>query len=136
MRNRAIRGMIGSATMGMAKKSTNRLRRTLERVQPELAPQHLLRRGAALDAVSTLANDYGRFKPLNREIWTADSFVVMQHEEFGSISEKEATWSAYGMDTTFIGNRVDFVIWDDLFDPRKSTRRGQKRRLGPARRWG
>ena len=37
----------------------------------------------------------------------------------GTITEKEATWSAYGQDAGFIGGRFDFVVWDDLVDPKK-----------------
>ena len=129
VRNRAVRGMIGSATMNLAKRNTLRLRRSLERVIPERADPNLLRKGAALDAESTLALDFGRFKPLDREMWTSDGFVVMQYDDSGAISEKEPTWSAYGADTAFIGGRYDFVIWDDLVDPRKLRSAEQKEAL-------
>jgi len=128
-RNRNIRGMIGSNTMSLAKRNVLRLRRSLERVIPERADPTLLRRGAALDAESTMALDFGRFKPLDREMWTSDGFIVMQYEDAGAISEKEPTWSAYGMDTAFIGGRYDFVIWDDLVDPRKLRSVEQKEAL-------
>ena len=118
-RNRAIRGMIGSATMSLAKRNLMRLKRTLERVEPEKAETNALRRGDALDAVSTLSHDFGRFRPMDKEIWTNEAFIVMQPGESGAISEKEPTWSAYGIDTSFIGGRYDFVMWDDLVDPRK-----------------
>ena len=129
VRNRNIRGMVGSATMSLAKRNVLRLRRSLERVQPEKADPTLLRRGDALDAESTLAMDFGRFKPLDREMWTSDAFIVMQYDDAGAIAEKEPTWSAYGRDTAFIGGRYDFVIWDDLVDPRKLRSLEQKEDL-------
>jgi hypothetical protein len=118
-RNRSVRLLTGSATMSLAKKNLMRVRRSLERIIPEQADENLKARGQAVDAESTLALDYGRFKPLEKELWTNEAFIVMQPEEMGAISEKEATLSAYGMDSGFIGNRIDGCFWDDLVDPRK-----------------
>ena len=128
-RNRAIRGMIGSATMSLAKRNLMRLKRTLERVEPDKGEINAIRRGDALEPVATLAADFGRFRPLDKEIWTNEAFIVMQHEDAGAISEKEPTWSAYGIDTSFIGGRYDFVMWDDLVDPRKMRTLEQKEAL-------
>ena len=36
------------------------------------------------------------------------------------ITEKEATWTAYGFDQEFIGSRIDFMVWDDLGEPEKA----------------
>ena len=118
-RNRAIRLLTGSATMSLAKRNLMRVRRSLERVIPELADDTLKARGLAVDAESTMALDFGRFKPLDKELWTNEAFIVMQPEENGAISEKEPTLSAYGMDSGFIGGRFDGCFWDDLVDPRK-----------------
>jgi hypothetical protein len=118
-RNRAVRLLTGSATMSLAKRNLMRVRRSLERTIPELADDTLKARGQAVDAESTLALDYGRFKPLEKELWTNEAFIVMQPEENGAISEKEPTLSAYGMDSGFIGGRFDGCFWDDLVDPRK-----------------
>ena len=118
-RNRAVRLLTGSATMSLAKRNLMRVRRSLERVIPELADDQLNARGQAVDAESTLALDFGRFKPLDKELWTNEAFIVMQPEENGAISEKEPTLSAYGMDSGFIGGRFDGCFWDDLVDPRK-----------------
>jgi hypothetical protein len=128
-RNRSVRGMIGSATMSLAKRNLMRLRRTLERVEPEKGELNAVRRGDALDAESTLSLDFGRFRPLDKEIWTNEAFIVMQPDDQGAISEKEPTWSAYGIDTSFIGGRYDFVMWDDLVDPRKMRTLEQKEAL-------
>ena len=118
-RNRAVRLLTGSATMSLAKRNLMRVRRSLERVIPELADDQLKARGQAVDAESTLALDFGRFKPLDKELGTNEAFIVMQPEENGAISEKEPTLSAYGMDSGFIGGRFDGCFWDDLVDPRK-----------------
>ena len=119
-RNRSIRILTGSATRSLASRNLMRVKRSLERVMPELAPDDLKRRGQAFDAVSTLALDFGRFRPLDKEKWTNEDFVVMQPDEMGAISEKEPTVSSYGMDQGFIGGRFDFCVWDDLVDPRKT----------------
>jgi len=118
-RNREVRGLLGSATMSLAKKNLGRLKRSFERTIPEQGEDIAVARGLAMDAESTLSLDFGRFKPIDRELWSSEAFVVMQMEGQGAISEKEPTWSAYGMDTGFLGSRLDFVIWDDLVDPRK-----------------
>jgi len=118
-RNRSTRLLTGSATMSLAKRNLMRVRRSLERVIPEQADEMLKERGQALDAITTMAYDFGRFKPLEKELWTNEAFIVMQPEESGAISEKEPTLSAYGMDSGFIGGRFDGCFWDDLVDPRK-----------------
>jgi hypothetical protein len=118
-RNRSTRLLTGSATMSLAKRNLMRVRRSLERVIPEQADEMLKARGQALDAITTMAHDFGRFKPLEKELWTNEAFIVMQPEEMGAISEKEPTLSAYGMDSGFIGGRFDGCFWDDLVDPRK-----------------
>lgn len=118
-RNRAIRGLIGSRTATQAKWYTGRLRRALERTQPERAELMQARLGLAVDAETTMARDFGRFKPMDRDLWTTDSFIVMQ-ESGVAISEKEPTWSSFGMDSGFLGGRFDIVIWDDVVDPSKT----------------
>lgn len=118
-RNRAIRGLIGSANSRMAMMSLRRLQRTLERAVVEPANENEVALGLAVDPVSTLSLDYGRFKPLARDIWARDGFFVEQLPGRGSVTEKEPTWSSYGIDSGFLGGRFDFVIWDDLVDPRK-----------------
>lgn len=118
-RNRSVRGLIGSRTAKQATWYTARLRRALERTIPEKAEAMELVKGRALDAEATLAEDYGRFKPLDRDLWTGEQFIVMQESGI-AISEKEATWSAFGMDSGFLGGRYDIVVWDDVVDPTKT----------------
>lgn len=123
-RNRSIRGLIGSRTAKQASWYVGRLRRAFERTIPEKAELMEKQKGRALDAETTLADDFGRFKPLERDLWTAEQFIVMQTDGT-AISEKEATWSAFGMDSGFLGGRYDLVIWDDVVDPTKTRTREQ-----------
>lgn len=117
VRNRAIRGLIGSASKTMAETYTARLRVAFTRQVPVKAKPADLRMGIAVDAVATLAGDFGRFKPeAEGDVWQAGAFVVAQFDDV-ELSEKERTWSAFGRATTFLGTRVDFVIWDDAYDP-------------------
>ncbi len=134
VRNRKVRILIGSATMQQAKKSLNRIRRSLERVTPVTVDDNLKQRGLAVDAEGVLAVDFGRFKPLDREQWTNEAFIVMQEEFGGAISEKESTVQAYGMDATYLGDRVDAAIWDDLVDPK--TTKSVELREQLEERWG
>ncbi len=125
VRNRRIRGMIGSATTHLAEGYIDRLRRTLALTRPLQNPEDDIKRGLALDAEATLAGDFGRFQPV-ADIWTRSQFVV---EQPGGTQEKEATWSGYGQDAGYIGQRFDFVIWDDLVDPKKQRTQEAKEAL-------
>lgn len=114
-RSRSLRGFIGSSTQVIANSYTGRLRSTFDRNIPMQAKSEELARGLALDAISTLAADYGLFRP-DQGLgipWTKGQFTVVQFGETLS-GEKEATWTAFGRDTGFLGWRVNFIIWDDL----------------------
>jgi hypothetical protein len=114
VRNRAIRGVMGSATSQKAITSLRRIRRTLERTTPFRPPGDFVERGLACNAIATVAHDYGLFKPPSGgDLWRAEAFIVLQHGE-GLIEEKEPTWAAFGMDQDMLGHRVDLVFWDDL----------------------
>lgn len=118
-RNRAVRGMLGSASQSTAEWYTQRLRTAFTRRTAVKAKQRDIELGIAVDAVATLAADFGRFRPLaGDDAWRADGFTVAQHGGV-EISEKEPTWSAFGRGSTFIGARVDLAIWDDVYDPHK-----------------
>ena len=118
VKDRSIRGQIGSYTLRQAQLYLERLKREFERVIPIHGTPVLVDRGVECDAESTLALDYGRFKPLDRAMWTNQQFIIMQTTGI-AIAEKEPTWSAFGKDSGFMGGRYDLVIWDDLVDPRK-----------------
>ena len=115
VRNRSIRGLMGSKVESAAKRYVGRLRRTLERTTPYMPEDEEVARGLALPAEATLADDFGSFRPDNKDLWSAEGFVVAQLGNV-AIAEKEPTWSAYGMDSGFLGMRYDFVVWDDLVD--------------------
>lgn len=114
-RSRSLRGFIGSGTQTTANSYTGRLRNTLERNIPQQAQSEEKALGLALDATSTLIHDYGIFKPPPDvgAPWSKSQFTVAQIGET-RISEKEATWTAFGEDTRFLGWRVNFIVWDDL----------------------
>ena len=118
VRNRAIRGMIGSSTQRLAEWYCRRLRAEFDRAHPVKAELNDVRLNLAVDAEATLQEDFGMFKPDSSEIWRAEAFTVLQKDDT-PLSQKEPTWSAFGMDSGFLGGRFDLVIWDDVYDPRK-----------------
>lgn len=113
VRDRAVRGLIGSATSKIAGQYTAAIRRVLESQYPILCDDEDRQKGIAVDAVATLSEDFGRFKPQIHESWTKDAFIVEQFDG-ASLTSKEPTWTAVGRDMEFIGGRYDFCIWDDL----------------------
>lgn len=116
-RDRSIRGFIGSASTTNAEWYTGRLRTAFTRRVPVKAKPKDLELGIAVDAVATLVEDFGRFKPeAGEDVWQAGAFSVAQFEDV-PLSEKERTWSAFGRASTFLGTRVDLCIWDDAYDP-------------------
>lgn len=117
-RSRTLRGFIGSSTTNLARGYTGRLRDTLERPYPLEVSSEDLALGLAVDATGCMARDYGRFRPVYLEgqanpPWARDQFTV---EQFGQArtDDKEATWTAFGAESGFLGWRVNFVVWDDL----------------------
>ena len=116
VRNRTIRIQIGSRTERQARMYVGRIKRSLEREIPLRADADSLAAGIAFDAKACLQDDYGSFKPEGRsEMWRAETLVVQQLNGI-SLDDKEATVSAWGQDSGFLGGRFDFVIWDDLVD--------------------
>lgn len=114
-RDRALRQFIGSSTNTLATSYVRRLRNTYVRKVPLDAKAEEVRLGLAYDAMSTLCLDYGMFKP-DPELgapWTASQFTISQIGET-PVGEKEATCTAFGRDTGFLGWRVNFIVWDDL----------------------
>jgi hypothetical protein len=119
-RNRQIRIMIGSRTERQARMYVGRLKRTLEREAPMRQDPDLVRMGLAQDAEATMSDDYTPFKPENRsDLWRTDELRV-RSTDGQSADDKEATLSAWGQDSGFLGGRFDLVIWDDLVDKRNT----------------
>lgn len=117
VRNRKLRGARLSNSSNLAVREVRLMRRHLERTTPVLQKAQLIQLGLACDALSTLAEDYGRFKPEGRDQWSSEAFVVLQPNGL-LVSEKEPTWSAYGMDSVLLGNRLDLILADDVDTPR------------------
>jgi hypothetical protein len=113
IRNRGIRGILGSATESLARSYCLRLRRTFERRIPVQGDPHEIAAGRELDAEATLLADFGRFQPERSDLWRAESFIVAQLDDV-SIEEKESTWASYGLDGSYLGNRVNIAVWDDV----------------------
>lgn len=101
-KDRAMRGMFISGAKPLAVKNTKQVRNVLSRVTPMIG------------AASTMARDFGRFKPRQGgEVWRIDEFSVLQWD--GDLAEdKEATWTAFGFESMFIGNRIKLLFGDDL----------------------
>lgn len=118
-RDRTITGVLGHAIQTKAEQYLRRLKNTLERTEPVKSDPRLIRRGDAIDAIYTMGELFGRFKP-EHGIWSADQIIV---EQVGMIAgvEKEATWQAFGRKGGVIGTRARFVNWDDLVDPARQT---------------
>lgn len=119
-RDRSIRGILGSASHKLATRYTRILRSDFVRAHPIKHSTEDIQAGIACDATSTLARDFGKFRPDGQEdsVWRQDSFIVAQLDDT-PVAEKEHTWEAFGKDTSVIGTRVPIAIWDDLYDPSK-----------------
>lgn len=127
-RNRATRVMYGSRTQRQATQYTGRVRRALERTTPHKPNEDDIRKGLAVDPVSTPSKDYGRFKPMNNELWRMEEFVVAQPGDV-LVEDKEPSMAAYGFDSGYLGGRFDLVIWDDLSDSKNLRTAESRERL-------
>lgn len=125
-KNRRIRIMIGSRTERQARMYVGRIKRALERDAPLMAAADAIEKGIAFDAEATLQDDFGAFKPEGRsDKWRNDELSVRQLDGV-QLDDKEATLSAWGQDSGFLGGRFDLVIWDDLID-RKNMKTQESR---------
>ena len=125
VRNRAMRGLIGSSNESLAARYTYRLRSSFDRETLMLGKATDMEHGQAFDAQATLLNDFGRFRPVRSDaIWRRNEFTV---EQFGEVTttEKEATWTAFGQGEQ-LGQRVDFAGWDDLVTTKNSRSETKK----------
>lgn len=101
-RDRSVRVMFISRAQRLADRNSRALRRLLERTGPPEGGE------------STLAKDFGRFKPRQGgEAWKATEGVVEQMD--GSpIDQLEPTFCSFGFDSEWIGFRVNIMAGDDL----------------------
>lgn len=118
-RTRSIRGILGHATNTKAVQYTARLRRELERPKPLRATPEAKEKRGAMDATHTMSQLFGRFKAPNPDLWRREAFTVEQLDSLDS-GEKESTWNSASMEAEFIGDRVDFVCFDDAVTPRRA----------------
>lgn len=115
-RDRTIRIQLGSRTERQARMYAGRIKKSLERDAPMRANADDLATGRSSDAVATLQDDFGAFKPDGRsDVWRAESLTVRQLDGI-ALDDKEPTVSAWGQDSGFLGGRFDFIVWDDLVD--------------------
>lgn len=114
-RNRAVRGLLGHRTQTVAESYLRQLKLTLENPFPIRAEAEDFELGLAVDAQATLVGDFGLFKPSPSILWSNQQIIVAQMDG-RPLTHKEATWSAFGLDTTFIGVRVDVALWDDAVE--------------------
>jgi len=115
-RDRSVRIQIGSRTERQARMYAGRIKKSLERDAPLRANADDLAMGRSGDAVATLQDDFGAFKPEGRsDVWRAESLTVRQLDGI-ALDDKEPTVSAWGQDSGFLGGRFDVVVWDDLVD--------------------
>lgn len=116
-RDRTIRIFLGHRVKDEAEKYARRIRKALERTRPLPADPS---QGRMESAAGCLAQDYGRFKPTTGDVWRADEFTVLAEFDYEEsvIEDKEATVTAKGMGTEFLGMRSELVIWDDLVTQR------------------
>lgn len=125
-RNRRIRIMIGSRTERQARMYVGRIKRALERDAPLQASAEAIEQGIAFDAEACLQDDFGAFKPEGRsDKWRTEELSVRQLDGV-QLDDKEATLSAWGQDSGFLGGRFDLVVWDDLID-RKNMKTQESR---------
>ncbi len=113
-RNRALRGLIGSASQTLADAYLFRIANHLTMVEPVQAEDDDMQLGLAVDAEATLLGDFGVFRTPGG-LWSAKKIVVAQHEG-RLLSQKEATWTSWGLWTNFIGGRYGVNLWDDSVD--------------------
>lgn len=115
-RNRSIRGMLGSASQPLAARYLKRLMMSFEASSPLKCADDEKRLGVSHDAWATLCGDYGPFRTAKGS-WSASQLLVAQAADRMQ-GEKEPTWTAVGIESTYIGGRYDICIWDDIVDPR------------------
>lgn len=120
-RNRSVRVLLGHRVQARATEYSGRLRSAFTRRTPFRADPRKVALGLAVDAESTMANDFGPFKPnAGDELWRRDQFTVIQDDDVRT-DEKESTVVGFGMDSGQLGYRADYIVWDDLFSKKIKT---------------
>ena len=128
MRDRNLRGILGSWGMQTAKTYTDRLRTTFERTALAPVSDEDVRKGIELEPSGVLAVDFGRIKPIESSApWTATVFEVVPPDGRRS-ANKEPTWAAFGAGE-IVGWRVNYMCFDDLVTVRKLESDAEQERM-------
>lgn len=113
MRNRNLRTLVGTYTESTGSDYLLKIRRSLERTSPVEGDEMDKAAGRAVDAVTTLSHDFGRFRPEGNTYWSADK-LVLAREGGAPAHQKEASVASYGRRSGFLGGRYNLVVWDDV----------------------
>ena len=128
MRDRGLRGVLGSWGMQTAKTYTDRLRTTFERTALAPVSDEDVAKGIELEPSGVLSVDFGRIKPLESSApWTATVFEVVPADGRRS-ANKEPTWAAFGAGE-IVGWRVNYMCFDDLVTIRKLESAAEQDRM-------
>lgn len=141
VRNRSIRIIWGSASDDIADRRVNEIRLHLERAEPWDGNEVDIRQGRAVKPRYSMTELFGRFRPSNRHAgkWTQSQFTVstappprnsrtLAHRTTDEGPPPTGpTLIALGPKARQIGNRADFIVWDDLWtrDENDNPERGK-----------
>jgi hypothetical protein len=113
VRNRAIRVLLGAEILARSESYLRFVKARLQATIPFVDHQANPKR----EATGILAQDFGRFRPLEAEgdevLWRKDAIIVAQLDG-GDLSTKEPTITIGSRDSGFLGARFDLMIFDDL----------------------
>src|SRR3990172_2074851 len=115
---RAMRFMLGHQAKNVSIHYVQRMQRILDLKRPYYDKEQ--QRYAEV----CLGRMFGRFKPDlglgdATTLWTKDQFIVAQGQDV-DLYEKEPTVQAASRQAGFIGERCDYIAWDDLVTDRNS----------------
>lgn len=114
---RALRFMLGHESKIVSTHYVTRVRRLLDLTRPYYDKEQQRR------AEICLAREFGRFKPDTQHgeesLWRSDQFLVAQLQDI-DLYEKEPTVQAASQQAGFLGERVDYAVWDDLVTSRST----------------
>lgn len=112
MRN--TRGMLGHAAQKVANSYLFRLKNHLEMDVPAFVEDDEVQLGLAVEPEATLIGDFGLFR-IPGGLWSAHQILVAQIDG-RLITQKEPTWTAWGMDSSYVGGRYKVAVWDDAVE--------------------
>jgi hypothetical protein len=124
---RALRIMVGSRALKVAKHMVFGIRSDLELYRP------FYNKVQKRYAHYSLQSQFGRFRPDRglgeQAIWTADQFLLAQVGGL-DVYEKEPSVQAASEESGFLGERVNLAVWDDIAVDANSRSPDQQTSLG------